>query len=309
MSHVQKSNWRPSVSLKNLKLRAQMLEKIRAFFKARNVLEVETPLLEEHGVTEPNIQSIKTTNNKYLQTSPEYYMKRMLAAGSGSIFQICKAFRDEESGRFHNPEFTMLEWYRTDFDHTMLMDEVEALLHYCLGTNNAERLTYRDCFLKHVDCDPITASIDDLNNIIKTHKINAPTLTDKDQHLDLIMTHLIEPKLKSSQLTFIYDYPASQAALSIIRDNKFAERFELYYQGIELANGYHELRSSQELRQRFHDNNNKRQADGKPIMPIDEKLLSAIHHGLPPCAGVALGVDRLVLLAAGAASIDEIINI
>lgn len=305
---MQKNNWQPSASLKNLKIRTHILEKIRAFFKARQVLEVETPLLAEHGVTDPNIQSITTTSNKYLQTSPEYYMKRMLAAGSGSIFQICKAFRDEESGRYHNPEFTLLEWYRTDFDHYQLMDEVEALLQCCLGSENAERITYRDCFLKHLDCDPISASINDLKNVINIHKINAPTLGDKDEHLDLIMTHLIEPKLTQDRPTFIYDYPASQAALSIVRDNQFAERFELYYKGIELANGYHELRCEKELRQRFNDNNNKRQANGTPTAPVDEKLLSAMKHGLPQCAGVALGIDRLVLLATNALTIQQAMN-
>ena len=314
------ADWKPSASLAMLKIRARLLQRIRAFFQARDVLEVETPTLSSAAVTDPHIESYAIQDPqhgtpRYLHTSPEFAMKRLLVAGSGSIYQLCKVFRQGELGRQHNPEFTMLEWYRLGFDHQQLMAEVDSLLRELLDgyfpLGESQRLTYRDAFVQYAGLDPHTASISQLQAKVKQQGINVTGLndTDKDSWLDLLMTHVVEPDLPRDCPVFIYDYPASQAALARIRqdDPPVAERFELYIYSMELANGFHELTDAQEQRQRFVADNRARQAVGQSPMPIDAHFLAALEAGLPACAGVALGFDRFVMLAAGAKSISEVL--
>jgi len=319
MSRVLKSNsWQPSASLENIQLRAKVLAKIRSFFATRNVLEVETPLLGKTSIPDPNIHSItanyyqpgsKNPETLYLQTSPEFAMKRLLTQFGVSIYQICKAFRSEEAGRLHNPEFTMLEWYRIGFDHHKLMDEMDDLLKEILNCPSAERLSYRAAFSKYLGINPHKASLEELKNCAISHGLKASPdlLTDvnPDTWLNALLCHFIEPNLGKNSPTFIYDYPASQAALARIQDG-VASRFEVYIEGIEIANGFYELKDAKEQRQRFENDLKKRAQLGLPTLPIDENFLSALEFGLPDCAGVALGVDRLIMVAAKVKSINEV---
>jgi len=314
-------DWRPTAPIENIRLRAALLAKTRQFFAARDVLEVETPLLSSATVSDPHLKSFSTRYNGpglppdtplYLQTSPEAAMKRLLAAGSGSIYQICKAFRDGESGARHNPEFTMLEWYRVGFDHIALMDEVEALVQSLLGIDSEfERLSYQSIFERYLGLDPHRASLDELSACAGESGISVGldvAAIDRDGWLDLLMSHLIEPHLGQTVPTFIYDYPASQAALAKIRagDPPLAERFELYITGIELANGYHELCDSREFQQRFESDVLYRKADGDLVPDINQRLRAALDAGMPESAGVALGFDRLLMVATGCGFIADV---
>lgn len=319
-------DWQPAAALEVLRLRARLLERIRAFFFERGVLEVETPILSAAATTDTMLASLATQYTGplfpqgqifYLHTSPEFPMKRLLAAGSGSIYQICKVFRDGECGRLHNPEFTMLEWYRVGFDHHQLMAEtaelVTQLLAPTLKLNPPEQLTYREAFLRHAKIDPHTATASEYAAAAETHDIRVPTdlLQQNDMAVwrDLLLTHVVEPMLGQGRLTFIYDYPASRASLARILpgDPPVAARFELYLNGIELANGFHELADPDEQRTRFEHQLHTRVTCGQPVVPLDERLLAALAHGLPDCAGVALGVDRLVMLAAGKTSLQDVL--
>ena len=304
--------WQPSATIDALKNRAEILRILRDFFYQRKVTEVETPLLCVAGTTDAYLDSMTSTFNhqtRYLQTSPEYAMKRLLAAGIGDCYQICKAFRCDEFGQYHNPEFTMLEWYRLNFDHHQLMNDMDDLLQLVLKCLPAKRISYQQLFLEYLNIDPHLASIDDLKKIAPElcSALNDSTDT-KDDYLMLLLSHLIEPKIGFDCPCFIYDYPATQAALSKVRENKFAERFEVYVNGIELANGFHELQSAEEQRKRFLSDNEKRKRLSKSEVPIDERLLEALKHGLPSCAGVALGVDRLVMLALKQQKLSDIIS-
>lgn len=318
-------HWRPSADLSVLRLRAELLAQIRAFFAARGVLEVETPALSAAAITDPHLASFKTCYSGpgsqhgrplYLHTSPEFAMKRLLAAGSGCIYQIARVFRDGEAGSRHNPEFTLLEWYRVGFDHHRLMDEVAELVGMLLAGRltlaEPERLSYRQIFQHHLNLDPHRATVADLAACAETRNISIPTgmpPDDPDPWLDLLLTHCVEPRLGSGRLTFVHDYPASQAALARLRpdDPPVGERFELYINGIELANGFHELGDTVEQRHRFAQENAARRAAGLPVMPVDEHLLAALEFGLPDCAGVALGFDRLVMLATRKTSLAEVL--
>jgi lysyl-tRNA synthetase class 2 len=312
--------WRPSATIENLRKRAQVLQAIRDFFHARNIMEVETPVMCHTSVTDPFIQSIPalfqshpsgSEQRHYLQTSPEYAMKRLLAAGSGAIFQMTKSFRQGEVGRFHNPEFTMLEWYRPGFDHHALMNEMDELLQLILCTPAAERKSYADLFQSFLHIDPHQASLKELSECAQAHDIRIQgDITDGDTWLNLLMTHCIEPKLGNDRPVFVYDFPASQAALARIQPGNpsVASRFEVYFRGIELANGFHELKDVQEQRKRFEKNLQERaRLELTPIL-IDELFLSAIAYGLPDCAGIALGIDRLVMLATNSNSIADVLS-
>lgn len=246
---------------------------------------------------------------RYLQTSPEFAMKRLLAAGIGDCYQICKAFRCDESGRYHNPEFTILEWYRLYFDHHQLMDDMDELLQLVLQCPSAKRISYRQLFLEHLDIDPHIASIEDLKKIAPElcATLNE-TIDNKDDYLMLLLSHLIEPHLGFDCPCFIYDYPATQAALAKVRDGKFAERFEVYVNGIELANGFHELQHAGEQLNRFKQDNTKRCELNKPKVTIDYRLIGSLQQGLPNCAGVALGVDRLIMLALHQEKIQHVLS-
>lgn len=306
------TTWRTALSREDLQARALILKKIRDFFASRDVIEVDTPLLCSTVNTDPYIQAFSCEGNsrtQYLQTSPEFAMKRLLASGSGSIYQICKAFRQDPSARLHNPEFTILEWYRLGFDHHQLMDEVAELLQVILSVSHVQRISYQTLFVTYAGFDPFIASLEEIQECAKKQvNMVADDLT-RDDWLDIVMTHIIEPQLVG-QFIFVYDFPPSQAALSRIRPGAMpvAERFELYGHGIELANGFHELTDAKEQHERFLQDNQKRARLGLPQLPIDEDLLAALRSGLPPCAGVALGVDRLVMLALGAKSLAEVIN-
>ena len=320
MSPAPKSNtWQPSATLQELKLRADILKGIRTFFATLDMLEVETPLMCRTSVTDPFIESIPalyqshpqtSAEQFYLQTSPEYAMKRLLAAGSGSIFQISKAFRQSENGHLHNPEFTMLEWYRIGFDHLQLIDEVDALLMTTLQTQPADKVTYQELFSTRLGIDVHDDSIEILRHAAAENHINiTDEITDRDTWLNLLMTHCIEPTLGTNRPICIYNFPASQAALSRMNaDNLTAARFEFYYRGMELANGFHELQDHAEQRLRFVENNKKRASLHLNEMPLDENFLSALQAGLPECAGVALGVDRLVMLASGKHCIQDVMS-
>lgn len=321
---MESSSWRPTAELATLRLRAGLLARVRAFFTARGVLEVETPALSAAAVTDPHLASFAVRYTGpgprhgqplYLHTSPEFPMKRLLAAGSGCIYQIARVFRDGEAGHRHNPEFTLLEWYRVGFDHHRLMDEVAELVTELLAERLAlaepERFSYRELFQHHLNLDPHRASTAELAACAEKHSVPIPPempADDADPWLDLLLTHWIEPRLESGRLTFVYDYPATQAALARLRpgDPPVGERFELYVGGVELANGFHELGDAAEQRRRFELGNAARQARELPLMPVDENLLAALAAGLPACAGVALGFDRLVMLAAGKASLAEV---
>ncbi len=308
--------WRPTATRAALERRAQLLARTRRFFAERGVLEVETPILSAAAVTDPALESLVTRiagmpGPFFAQTSPEYAMKRLLAADSGDIYQICKVFRDAEIGRWHNPEFTMLEWYRTGFDDTTLMDEVEALLRLLLAPARllmpAERLTYAAAVLRHAGVDPQSASDTDLMAAAVGHGIRCDASLDRDATLDLLMGFVVGPRLGTDRPCFICDYPASQAALARLKPGTpaVAARFELYLDGIELANGFHELAEGSEQRNRFERDLATRAARGQTQPPVDERFLAALAAGLPDCAGVALGFDRVVALALDAGCLAE----
>jgi elongation factor P--(R)-beta-lysine ligase len=308
-------DWRPTASVETLRLRARLLGVIREFFAARGVLEVETPVMAAAGASDVHIASLATTcqagGQLYLQTSPEFAMKRLLAAGSGPIYQVCRAFRDGELGRLHNPEFTLLEWYRPGFDHHQLVDELESLMSRVLGpAGPARRLTYRDAFLEHAGIDAFEARTDAL--LTRAEGCGLQLAGDRpatrDTLLDFLFSHTVQPALGDGRV-YVYDYPASQAALARVRASQppVAERFELFVNGIEIANGYHELADADEQRQRFAADGRARKRLGLAQMPVDERLLAALTHGLPDCAGVAVGLDRLFMIAAGKRSIDAVI--
>jgi lysyl-tRNA synthetase class 2 len=292
------------------------LARLRQFFAERDVLEVETPLLCSSGITDPSIEPLQVplgvslSQPRFLQTSPEYAMKRLLAAFGEPIFQITKAFRDGEAGPRHNPEFSLLEWYRPGVDHHQLMTEVADLLRYCLGDRAVHKYSYRQLFQSRLQIDPFTASLDELEALARSHLDPGDLCGDRDMWLDLIMSHVLEPGLADQGMCFVYDYPASQAALSRIvadADVAIGQRFEVYVDGMELANGYCELTDAQEQRQRFAQDNELRRQRGQPERPLDEYLLAALEHGLPQCSGVALGLDRLLMLASQKTHISEVL--
>lgn len=318
--------WHPTATLENLQKRAILLAKVREFFSVRQVLEVETPLLAAHSVSDPYLvpfishyQAVCQANKqvKYLQTSPEYAMKRLLAAGSGSIYQLCKAFRNEERGVVHNPEFTLLEWYRVGFDHHQLMQEVDALLQSLLNTKPADIMTYRQLFLDYCELDVAQADLKTCQAYARAHGLSVSesmsASADKDDWLQLIMHVLIEPHIGKNKPLFIHAYPSTQAALAqIIEDEQtglpVAARFEVYYQGLELANGYHELTNEKEQRARMKGDNVRRQQLGLPFVEPDPYLLQALQVGLPDCAGVAMGFDRMAMLACLTNDIRDVLS-
>ena len=300
-----------AASLEALRVRAGMLARIRVFFAARGVLEVETPALSRAGVSDPALDSVIANARSlgstplYLHTSPEYAMKRLLAAGSGDIYQICRVFRDDELGRWHQPEFTLLEWYRIGFDDARLMDEVEALLRDALVVDGTawrtERVRYSDALERAlgVGADASTASI---AACLADRGVDVPRALTPDALLDLAFAIIVVPSFAADALTFVCDYPASQAALARLKPGSppVAARFEVFARGIELANGFHELADAAEQRRRFEADIDSRRRAGRHVPPLDETFLDALTRGLPDCAGVAVGLDRLVALALGA---------
>ncbi|MGY3568502.1 elongation factor P--(R)-beta-lysine ligase [Vibrio paucivorans] len=313
------SSWQPTATIQQLKQRAETLKLIRHFFELRNVLEVDTPAMSHATVTDVHLHTFQTEfvgpgyaggQSLYLMTSPEFHMKRLLAAGSGCIYQICKAFRNEENGRYHNPEFTMLEWYRVGFNHHDLMDEMDELLQLVLKSEAAERITYQNAFISVLDTCPLEADMGELKKVAAKLGLSdiAEPEQDRDTLLQLLFSIGIEPEIGQSKPVFVYDFPASQAALAKIneRDNRVADRFEVYFKGIELANGFHELDNPVEQLSRFEQDNALRVKMGLKPQPIDHNLIDALKAGLPECAGVALGIDRLIMLALGCEHIDDV---
>ena len=302
-----------------MRRRAAMLERARAYFASEQVIEVQTPLLSAATASEPQIESIAALPARgrplYLQTSPEYAMKRLLAAGVGDCYQICPVFRDGESGRLHNPEFTMIEWYRVGYDVAGMQRDVLRLVGAVIGELRtlapARHVSYREAITAACGLDCRTASPDEIAALLRTHGV-APAATadwDRDTWLDLLMATVVGPLLGGDAPVFVRDYPASQAALARLRDDRdgwpVAERFELYIDGIELANGFHELGDAEEQRRRFEQDLATRRRRGQRLTPLDERFLAALEQGLPDCAGVALGFDRLVMVALRLPSIDD----
>jgi len=307
-------DWRPVASRLAIEGRAKLLADIRQYFAARNVLEVETPILSLAGNTDPNITSMRTDSlsPRYLRTSPEFPMKRLLAAGLTDIYEMGRVFRAGESGAWHNPEFTLLEWYRAGRSYLHLADEVVDLVKHCIGARcdnwNVNRITYRELFLQSTGLDPWLAEEADWEHMATEQGIHAGSL-DLQQWQDLMLTHVIQPSMASDSITVVHDYPAAQAALARIRpeDHAVAERFEVYLGQAELANGYQELGDAAEQLHRFECENRLRSLRGEDTVPIDFRLVEALQHGLPECSGVALGVDRLLMRVLELDRIDAVL--
>ncbi len=293
-------NWQPSADIAVLKKRANMLAQIRRFFEQQGVWEVETPILSHFAGTDVNLEQWQTSNGLAMHTSPEFAMKRLLAAGSGDIYQICRVFRKDEQGQRHNPEFTMLEWYRVGMDEFELMQDVQKLIQTLTGQlEQALILTYREAFIQCDLPDPLTVSDSELHNIVDQKLDTDSASWLRDDCLDALMSLIVEPSLPSEGLCFIHQYPASQAALAEyieVSGMKVARRFELYWQGMELANGYFELVDAEEQARRFSQDNCLRKAQGKAEASQDQRFLAALAAGMPVCAGVALGLDRLMMI-------------
>ena len=310
------ATWRPTASPATIRLRARLRQRARAFFERRECLEVDTPYLSAAAPTEPEIESLRTRvlgQTTYLHTSPEFPMKRLLAAGLGDCWQLARVFRAGERGRWHQPEFDLVEWYRLGHDHHALMDEVEAFVQTVLGPERevapAQRLCYCSAFESAVGLDPLTASAAELGARARALGLPALESTERNVWLDYLLSAALLPALPMDRPTLIYDWPADQAALARINpgDPRLAARFELFWGELELANGFHELADAAEQRTRFEAEQQRRAQRGQQRPPLDERLLDALASGLPACAGVALGFDRLVMLAAGAERIDEVV--
>ena len=316
---TKSSQWMPSASIETLLARAKILNEIRRFFSERGLLEVETPTLSEFGVTDLHLSTFSTefiapfdakSKTLWLSTSPEYHMKRLLAAGSGPIFQICKVFRNEEAGSRHNPEFTMLEWYRPHFDMYRLINEVDDLLQQILDCKPAESLSYQFVFQEYLGLDPLSASRAELIEVARKHQFIADDDEDRDTLLQFLFSSVIEPQIGREAPVAVYRFPSSQAALAQLspEDYRVAERFEFYYQGLELANGFHELTDAAEQQRRFELDNRLREKNGLPTRAIDHRFLAALQAGIPNTSGVALGLDRLIMLALGLNDISQVIS-
>tara|TARA_R110001592_G_scaffold321037_1_gene599438 strand:+ start:184132 stop:185097 length:966 start_codon:yes stop_codon:yes gene_type:complete len=294
-------NWQPTATLETLRCRAELLSGIRGFFKDRDVMEVDVPVMAETGVTDLHIDCIPAQvggDIQYLQSSPEYFMKRLLASGSGSIYSLGKAFRDGESGRRHHPEFTLLEWYRLGWDEYQLMAEVAELIKTLGLECPSQVMKYTDIFEQTVGLNPHQAFLGDLQQLAADIAGRDFSTESRSTCLDLIFSFAVEPDLPKG-LVFIHEYPACQSALARLgkdgEGNTIARRFEAYLNGMELANGYYELTDTVEQKSRFDADAALRQAGGKRHMPLDQHFLSAVTSGLPDCAGVALGIDRLLM--------------
>lgn len=303
------ADWQPTATPAALRARASLLAQIRSFFASAGVLEVATPVLARHGVSEVHIDSIAVPGHGFLQSSPEYHMKRLLAAGSGPIYQISPAFREGEAGERHNREFTLLEWYRPGFTLPRLIDECLALLQPILEPAAVEHWRFRQLFRQHTGLDPLTAPIEALTACTRATEL--PPL-DRAALVDWLMATVVEPALPKTALTVVRDFPGWAAALARRHQDSdgewLAARFELYCGGLELANGYHELNDAAEQAARFAADNQHRARLHKPVMEADPALLAALHHGLPDCAGVAIGLERLLMVQLGASDIAEVLS-
>ncbi|WP_288491256.1 EF-P lysine aminoacylase EpmA [uncultured Acinetobacter sp.] len=311
----------PTCSIEALKARAQLYRTIREFFAQRNVMEVETPIVSQAGVTDVHLASVQVQRHiegrmqqQYLQTSPEFAMKRLLAAGSGPIYQICKVFRDDEHGRKHNSEFTMLEWYRPGLNLRELMHETAALLNVCLAHRFDEIrplvLSYKHAFQDRLDINPLQATLAQLKQTAQRVGLTLDLGDDRLAYMDLLFSHFVEPSLGFDTPIFLTDFPPEMASLAKVRldedGEEVAARFEVYIEGLELANAYDELLDASVLRARFEADNQERDKLGLQVMPLDENLLAALAH-MPECSGIALGIDRLLMVATQKLNIEQVI--
>jgi lysyl-tRNA synthetase class 2 len=314
-------DWRPTAAIETLRLRAQLLARARDYFAASGTLEVETPALVRAAVTDVHLESLRVVDDAaggatvgFLQTSPEYAMKRLLCAGAPDIYQVCRVFRAGERGGRHNPEFTMIEWYRLGIDHHALMRDVERLVHSLLQPHRAfgpsEFVTYSEAFQRALGIDPLRAPLAGIIAALHRRGVALPESmrndADRDDVLDLAMGTVVAASLPTDRLTFLHDFPASQAALAQVH-GEVAARFEAFWGSLELANGFHELGAAPEQQARFRADIARRRSNRQPDRTADERFITALAHGLPACSGVALGFDRLVMVAARAASIDEVV--
>ena len=321
MSQDMKS-YQPTCSIEALKARAEMYQKIRQFFAERKVLEVETPVLSQAAVTDVHLASVQVQrhihgklNTQYLQTSPEFPMKRLLASGSGAIYQICKVFRDDEHGRKHNSEFTMLEWYRPGLDLKALMHETADLLEICLmhrfGEIRPIILSYKHAFQDRLDINPLQATLKQLKDTAHRVGLNLDLGNDRLGYIDLLFSHFVEPSLGFDAPVFLTDFPPEMASLAKVKTDEDGElvaaRFEVYIEGLELANAYDELLDAKVLAERFDADNIERAQQGLPVIPTDQHLLAALPH-MPECSGIALGIDRLLMVAMNKMKIDQVIT-
>jgi len=318
-------SWQSSLTWESAKARSEIITNIRLFFEKRQVIEVETPILSSGTITDIHLEAFTSRYNflsdnnaecsstLYLNTSPEFAMKRLLASGYGCIYQICKSFRHEEYGRHHNPEFTMLEWYRLGYDHVDLMNEVAEFLIDILNCPPCTQVSYQQIFIEHTGIDPLNVSNSELIALLKSKNKLSLWLQDEDDTdllLPYVFSEIIEPLIGIDAPCFIYNYPSSQASLAKIssQDPRVADRFECYYQGIELVNGFHELTDAKQQKIRFDEDNKKRRSKGLENRPIDTRFINALSHGIPDCAGVAVGIDRLVMLALKKKHINKVIS-
>ncbi|MEB3792704.1 EF-P lysine aminoacylase EpmA [Acinetobacter sp. IK40] len=315
------NNYQPTCSIEALKARAAMYQKIRQFFAEREVLEVETPVLSQAGVTDVHLASVQVQrhihgklNTQYLQTSPEFPMKRLLASGSGPIYQICKVFRDDEHGRKHNSEFTMLEWYRPGLDLKALMHETVDLLATCLAHRFGEIrpvvLSYKHAFQDRLEINPLQATLKQLKDTANRVGLNLDLGDDRLGYMDLLFSHFVEPSLGFDAPVFLTDFPPEMASLAKVKQDEEGElvaaRFEVYIEGLELANAYDELLDAEVLASRFEADNAERAQQGLPVIPTDQYLLAALPH-MPECSGIALGIDRLLMVVMNQVKIDQVI--
>ena len=312
-------SWKPTATLPALKLRARMLANARNYFAQHNVVEVDTPMLSRYAVSDVNIESIEahlqldSGTSYYLHTSPEFCMKRLLAAGAPNIYQLCRVFRDGERGHRHQPEFMLAEWYRLGFGLEQIINDTLDFIRATLGDTvmpgPTQRISYREAFLSTLDIDPLTATVDDLVPLATgRHHLDPAADRDRRDWLDLLLCQAVAPTFDKNSLTVLYNYPADQAALARVNpdDSNVADRFEIFWGELELANGYVELADAAEQRERCNRDQAARQALGKTIRPLDRDFLDALSHGLPACAGVAVGFDRLVMIAAGTDHIGKV---
>lgn len=315
------NRYQPTCSIDALKARAAMYQKIRHFFAERGVLEVETPILSQAGVTDVHLASVQVQrhiygklNTQYLQTSPEFPMKRLLASGSGAIYQICKVFRDDEHGRKHNSEFTMLEWYRPALDLKGLMHETADLLELCLSHRFGEvhpyLLSYKHAFQDRLEINPLQASLEQLKGVANRVGLNIDLGDDRLAYMDLLFSHFVEPSLGFDGPVFLTDFPPEMASLAKVKQDEDGElvaaRFEVYIEGLELANAYDELLDADVLAARFKADNTERLKQGLPTIPTDQNLLAALPN-MPECSGIALGIDRLLMVSMNKMKIDQVI--
>ncbi|AEO08344.1 elongation factor P--(R)-beta-lysine ligase [Buchnera aphidicola] len=319
---MKNDTWKPSASIKNLIKRAEIISNIRLFFFKKKILEVETPILSRSTVTDVNLVPFETNyyevNNDidklklWLVTSPEYHMKRLLAAGSGPIYQISHSFRNKELGRYHNPEFTMLEWYQPFFTMKEFISEIDKFFQKILNCNPCKKSSYQDIFIKFLEIDPLSTNLKELNHISKKLKLNHLTYLENNinKFIQLLFTLHIEPHLGKTTPLFLYHFPAEQAALAAIHENdsRISERFEIFFQGIELGNGFYELTDVNEQKNRFIKDNKERILINLPVHKIDNYLLDALSYGLPNCSGVAIGLDRLIMFILNKKSINEVMT-